>query len=140
MTLLTKVNHITLKGNIFDKLSGAKQAFGTLSALGNEGNAQEITAETRFSFVPFSNIIIILSIDRSTQAQGSIVPLFERYPHYFYLHFCRSTQADVVMFSGCKDYQTSADTNVSGFGATGAASFAFVNTVRRAHYHHHHIS
>merc|ERR1712107_725093 len=75
------------KGNIFDKLSGAKQAFGTLSALGNEGNAQEITAETR------------------------------------------STQADVVMFSGCKDYQTSADTNVSGFGATGAASFAFVNTI-----------
>merc|ERR1712013_281397 len=78
------------KGNIFDKLSGAKQAFGTLSALGNEGNAQEITAETR------------------------------------------STQADVVMFSGCKDYQTSADTNVSGFGATGAASFAFVNTVSQS--------
>ena len=112
MTLSTKINHITLKGNIFDKLSGAKQAFGTLSALGNEGNAQEITAETRFNFVPFSDIII--------------------------LAIARSTQADVVMFSGCKDYQTSADTNVSGFGATGAASFAFVNTVRRAHYHHHH--
>ena len=45
------------------------------------------------------------------------------------LAIARSTQANVVMFSGCKDYQTSADTNVSGFGATGAASFAFVNTV-----------
>ena len=42
----------------------------------------------------------------------------------------RSTQADAIMFSGCKDYQTSADTNVSGYGATGAASFAFVNAVR----------
>ena len=50
------------KGNIFDKLSGAKQAFSTIKALGNEGNAQDITAETR------------------------------------------STAADVVMFSGCKDY------------------------------------
>ena len=74
------------KGNMFDKLSGAKTAFSTIKALGNEGNAQDITAETR------------------------------------------STQADVVMFSGCKDYQTSADTNM-GQGATGAASFAFVNTV-----------
>ena len=78
------------KGNIFDKLSGAKKAFSTISALGNEGNAQDITAQTR------------------------------------------STQADVIMFSGCKDYQTSADTNVSGYGATGAASFAFVNAVRSA--------
>jgi len=77
-------------GSIFDKLSGAKKAYSTLSALKNEGNAQDITAETR------------------------------------------STQADVVMFSGCKDYQTSADTNVSGYGATGAASFAFVNAVRSA--------
>ena len=117
MTLLTNLNHITTKGNIFDKLSGAKQAFGTLSALGNEGNAQEITAETRFNFVPFSEI-----------------------SSFFLSALCRSTQADVVMFSGCKDYQTSADTNVSGFGATGAASFAFVNTVRRAHYHHNDIS
>lgn len=76
------------QGNFFDKLSGAKKAYSTLSALGNEGNAQDITAQTR------------------------------------------STQADVVMFSGCKDYQTSADTNVSGYGATGAASFAFINAVR----------
>ena len=75
-------------GNIFDKLSGAKKAYSTLSALGNEGNAQDITAQTR------------------------------------------STQADAVMFSGCKDYQTSADTNVSGYGATGAASYAFINAVR----------
>ena len=56
---------------IYYHLSG-KQAFSTLTALGNEGNAQEITAQTR------------------------------------------SSQADVVMFSGCKDNQTSADTNVSG--------------------------
>jgi len=75
-------------GNMFDKFSGAKKAFNTLSALGNEGQAQEITAQTR------------------------------------------STQADAIMFSGCKDNQTSADTNVSGYGATGAASFAFINAVR----------
>ena len=69
--------------------------------------------------------------------QGSILSLFK---DIIILAIARSTQADVVMFSGCKDYQTSADTNVSGFGATGAASFAFVNTVRRAHYHHNDIS
>jgi len=85
MDLLSSGLQLT-KGNIFDKLSGAKQAYSTFKALGNEGNAQDITAETR------------------------------------------STQADVVMFSGCKDYQTSADTNM-GHGATGAASFAFVNAV-----------
>lgn len=78
------------KGNIFNKLSGAKQAYNTIGALANEGNAQAMTAETR------------------------------------------STQADVVMFSGCKDYQTSADTNVSGYGATGAASYAFISAVRSA--------
>ena len=75
-------------GNIFSKLEGASQAFSTLTALGNEGQAQEITAQTR------------------------------------------SSQADVIMFSGCKDNQTSADTNVSGYGATGAASYAFINAVR----------
>ena len=58
--LVDKASHITLKGNIFDKLSGAKQAFGTLSALGNEGNAQEITAETRFNCVPLSKISLFL--------------------------------------------------------------------------------
>ena len=77
-----------LSGNMFQKMEGAQSAFSTLSALGNEGQAQEITAQTR------------------------------------------SSQADVVMFSGCKDNQTSADTNVSGYGATGAASYAFINTVR----------
>ena len=65
-----------------------KTSVSTLSALGNEGQAQEITAQTR------------------------------------------SSQADVIMFSGCKDNQTSADTNVSGYGATGAASYAFINAVR----------
>eukprot|EP00092_Neocalanus_flemingeri_P086673 GFUD01109261.1.p1 GENE.GFUD01109261.1~~GFUD01109261.1.p1 ORF type:complete len:712 (-),score=118.39 GFUD01109261.1:758-2893(-) len=80
---------LSLKGgNMFDKLSGAKKAYSTLSALANEGKAQDITAQTR------------------------------------------STQADAIMFSGCKDYQTSADTNVSGYGATGAASYAFINAVR----------
>merc|ERR1712183_546812 len=80
-----------LSGNIFSKMEGAQSAFSTLSALGNEGQAQEITAQTR------------------------------------------SSQADVIMFSGCKDNQTSADTNVSGYGATGAASYAFINTVRKHH-------
>lgn len=36
----------------------------------------------------------------------------------------RTSPADVIMFSGCKDSQTSADANISG-GATGAMSFAF---------------
>jgi len=36
------------------------------------------------------------------------------------------------MFSGCKDNQTSADTNVSGYGATGAASYAFIDAVRNS--------
>jgi len=44
----------------------------------------------------------------------------------------RSSQGDVVMFAGCKDSQTSADTNVSGYGATGAASFAFINSVKNS--------
>merc|ERR1719228_1447885 len=34
-------------GNMFDKLSGLKSAYNTVSALANEGNAQEITAQTR---------------------------------------------------------------------------------------------
>jgi hypothetical protein len=38
----------------------------------------------------------------------------------------RSTMADVVMFSGCKDGQTSADTFVGGVGATGAMSYALI--------------
>ena len=37
----------------------------------------------------------------------------------------RSSQGDVVMFAGCKDYQTSADTSVQGYGATGAARYGF---------------
>ena len=77
------------------------------------------------------------TLKKLLRRQGSIVPLFK---DILILSIARSTQADVVMFSGCKDYQTSADTNVSGFGATGAASFAFVNTVRRVHYHHNDIS
>ena len=74
-------------GNIFGALQAGQEALTTLSALGNEGKAQEITEQTR------------------------------------------SSQGDVVMFAGCKDYQTSADTNVSGYGATGAASYAFINSV-----------
>lgn len=41
----------------------------------------------------------------------------------------RSTQAEVVMFSGCKDSQTSADTFISGVGSTGAMSFAFIKAM-----------
>ena len=43
----------------------------------------------------------------------------------------RSSQGDVVMFAGCKDSQTSADTSVKGYGATGAASYAFIDAVNR---------
>ncbi|TPX51081.1 hypothetical protein SeLEV6574_g00511 [Synchytrium endobioticum] len=41
----------------------------------------------------------------------------------------RGTYADVVMFSGCKDRQTSADTSVSGVGATGAMSYALIRAL-----------
>lgn len=37
----------------------------------------------------------------------------------------RTSPADVVMFSGCKDSQTSADTSEAG-KATGAMSYAFI--------------
>ena len=41
----------------------------------------------------------------------------------------RSIQGDVVMFAGCKDSQTSADTKVRDFGATGACTFAFIKSL-----------
>ncbi|KAI8077364.1 caspase domain-containing protein [Gilbertella persicaria] len=41
-----------------------------------------------------------------------------------------TSQADVIMFSGCKDDQTSADANESG-RATGAMSYAFTTTLRK---------
>lgn len=41
----------------------------------------------------------------------------------------RTTHAEVVMFSGCKDSQTSADTFVGGVGATGAMSYAFIRAL-----------
>jgi hypothetical protein len=40
----------------------------------------------------------------------------------------RESLGDVIMFSGCKDLQTSADTNVKGM-ATGAMSYAFITTM-----------
>ncbi|KAJ3084046.1 Ca(2+)-dependent cysteine protease [Quaeritorhiza haematococci] len=43
----------------------------------------------------------------------------------------KTSVADVVMFSGCKDRQTSADTAVSGFGATGAMSYALIQSLSR---------
>merc|ERR1711997_401644 len=43
----------------------------------------------------------------------------------------RSSQGDVIMFAGCKDYQTSADTTIKGYGATGAASYAFIDAVTK---------
>lgn len=75
-------------GNILGALSSGKKAFDSLAAIGNEGQAQAITEQTRRS------------------------------------------RGDVVMFAGCKDSQTSADTNVAGYGATGACSFAFIDAVR----------
>ena len=36
---------------------------------------------------------------------------------------------DVIMLSGCKDTQTSIDTNMSGRGNTGAMSFALISTL-----------
>merc|ERR1712129_317916 len=42
----------------------------------------------------------------------------------------RGTLGDVIMFAGCMDSQTSADTKVAGYGATGAASYAFINALK----------
>ena len=42
----------------------------------------------------------------------------------------RSSQADVILFSGCKDNQTSQDTKIFGYGRTGAISYAFIDAVR----------
>jgi len=39
--------------------------------------------------------------------------------------------ADVIMFSGCKDEQVSMDTNVAGFGATGAMSYSFITAFEK---------
>ena len=41
----------------------------------------------------------------------------------------RSTDADVIMFSGCKDSQTSADAHIDG-EATGAMSYALIKTLK----------
>lgn len=41
----------------------------------------------------------------------------------------RSTEADVVSFSGCKDSQTSADATIGG-QATGAMTYALINTLK----------
>jgi len=42
----------------------------------------------------------------------------------------RSTEADVIMFSGCKDSQTSADANIGG-QATGAMSYALISSLKK---------
>lgn len=47
----------------------------------------------------------------------------------------RTANADVILFSGCKDSQTSADTNVGGFGATGAMSYAFIQAMQKVGAH-----
>eukprot|EP00531_Pseudo-nitzschia_arenysensis_P015276 CAMPEP_0116156398 /NCGR_PEP_ID=MMETSP0329-20121206/22812_1 /TAXON_ID=697910 /ORGANISM="Pseudo-nitzschia arenysensis, Strain B593" /LENGTH=357 /DNA_ID=CAMNT_0003653481 /DNA_START=96 /DNA_END=1169 /DNA_ORIENTATION=+ len=41
-----------------------------------------------------------------------------------------TTDADIIMFSGCKDMQTSADANIKG-EATGAMSYALIKTLKR---------
>ncbi|KAG0353666.1 Ca(2+)-dependent cysteine protease [Gamsiella multidivaricata] len=42
----------------------------------------------------------------------------------------KASPADCIMFSGCKDTQTSADTNEQGFGMTGAMTFSFITAIR----------
>ncbi|KFH71570.1 hypothetical protein MVEG_01868 [Podila verticillata NRRL 6337] len=41
----------------------------------------------------------------------------------------KSSPADVIMFSGCKDTQTSADTHEQGYGMTGALSFSLISSL-----------
>lgn len=45
-------------------------------------------------------------------------------------HVSKIAKADVLMFSGCSDEQTSADTSIQGVGRTGAMSYAFIATLR----------
>jgi len=42
----------------------------------------------------------------------------------------RSTEADVISFSGCKDAQTSADASIGG-QATGAMTYALIHTLKQ---------
>jgi hypothetical protein len=42
----------------------------------------------------------------------------------------RSTEADVIQFSGCKDSQTSADAHIGG-EATGAMSYALITSLKK---------
>jgi hypothetical protein len=46
----------------------------------------------------------------------------------------RGSLADVVMFSGCKDEQTSADTQEQGVGSTGAMSYALIKSLKSEPY------
>ncbi|KAF8944591.1 Ca(2+)-dependent cysteine protease [Haplosporangium gracile] len=41
----------------------------------------------------------------------------------------KSSPSDCIMFSGCKDNQTSADTKEAGFGMTGAMTFSFITAL-----------
>ncbi|KAF9583008.1 Ca(2+)-dependent cysteine protease [Lunasporangiospora selenospora] len=41
----------------------------------------------------------------------------------------KSSPADCIMFSGCKDTQTSADAHEQGFGMTGAMTFSFITAL-----------
>ncbi|KAF9550644.1 Ca(2+)-dependent cysteine protease [Mortierella hygrophila] len=41
----------------------------------------------------------------------------------------KSSPSDCVMFSGCKDNQTSADAKEAGFGMTGAMTFSFITAL-----------
>ncbi|KAF9085458.1 Ca(2+)-dependent cysteine protease [Mortierella sp. AD031] len=41
----------------------------------------------------------------------------------------KSSPSDCIMFSGCKDSQTSADTKEAGFGMTGAMTFSFITAL-----------
>ncbi|KAF9897860.1 Ca(2+)-dependent cysteine protease [Lobosporangium transversale] len=41
----------------------------------------------------------------------------------------KASPADCIMFSGCKDTQTSADAHEQGFGMTGAMTFSFITTL-----------
>ncbi|KAI8356035.1 peptidase C14 [Mortierella sp. GBAus27b] len=41
----------------------------------------------------------------------------------------KSSPADVIMFSGCKDTQTSMDTHEQGFGMTGAMTFSMITAL-----------
>ena len=102
-------------GNILGLLSSGKQAIDSLAAIGEcRSHLKMVKCQN------FRNILDLAFVISGNEGQAQAIT-----------EETRRSRGDVVMFAGCKDSQTSADTNVAGYGATGACSFAFIDAVNR---------